>query len=1155
MAESRTKPDKAQKRKWALSELWKKLHFGHIASGKKEDSWKGMEAAYRFGLDPFRKHLLAQISARIKRKKLMSYRTEEPTLSPVRLELICHGTIVSRQTDGATRQIIRNWPEDLVVENHTIYDEKNEEYIKIQNTKILDNINNTFVVEIDVEKDLVGNHDLMIKGRPVVVFAESGHEIEERILIGSESVPIIQTTSVSNGKITEFLIPIHKSEIDSRLKKEIGAISIREWKPKSGTEIIDNGQVLLENWTGNKEITLQSLPQSNRLVTSEGILLSWKKQKTDGFWVKLTADVQGDAVYDPVDALFESGDIRELVDEDRNPFQIYERNRDLRILRLDKNPDGRNLHLPTFLGDLFNQKTAIERLQGAPLTHHIPLMDLATSLEHKYIKPWPKFDKIKNPIVNWKTRVASGAEGSKEQQNFILKSLSSPDFSLLEGPPGSGKTETIGELILQLLSEPGKSPKILLCGNTQASIDNVLSRFAKEDLVQPLRLVNSKRWRKNPDDRDALVYDTDIHQWTEPEQVNALREKLGQAAKDLSNNELSDFVFRRANLVCATMGTVVQHPHIKKVLGDPDNHVPPKALFDVLIIDEASKTTFTEFLVPAIFCKKWVLVGDVAQLPPFTNQEDISGMLDILESNDEVDAQALRQACLRIKMAQDDFNLKRVPRLLVEKAPVVAAMQLEWNARLVRNEKEYSDHVLSKITIGFIGSNVELINNQSMKSFNTKSLRLDDWETIGRIRLAMMECQIVVLSESLAAEFGEVLLSNHHLPIDMMNKDTMKSTSRHLPDRLKYRLSLEKSRLLHRFEGERSRRHPFSNARGLVPQSTTWGKEVAWRVQRVYEMQTSENNELRLRYLNETKSLLPCFSNAKEWAFEVEKIRCFSLPSILESLQYGFMSREGRGAAPEQLAPRRLTTLSSGFPEEAKKTRFESIKHQHRMHWSISKFPRTEFYQSNDGQARLQDADSTLSSRVNFSFIKGNGAAQSQERRFWIDVNGGHQTASGNAAEVREAMKILTCFLQWFDSPYASDFQNTSIVLLTPYVNQSRLLREAANQVLKSWNSRLRGTRANVYFQNGRKVVLFCSTVDKFQGQEADVVLFSLRNVSRQGNMDSPNRANVGLTRAKEALFMIGKKSNYTNAYDPMLKRLATDMSEGTSRNYWRPKE
>jgi superfamily I DNA and/or RNA helicase len=319
-------------------------------------------------------------------------------------------------------------------------------------------------------------------------------------------------------------------------------------------------------------------------------------------------------------------------------------------------------------------------------------------------------------------------------------------------------------------------------------------------------------------------------------------------------------------------------------------------------------------------------------------------------------------------------------------------------------------------------------------------------------------------------------------------------------------------------------------------------------------MQTSENIELRTKYLNETKSLLPCSSNAEEWAIEVEKIRCFSLPSILESLQYGFMSQEGRGAAPEQLAPRRMTTLSSGFPEEAKNTRFESIRHQHRMHWSISKFPRTEFYQASDGGERLQDANSTLNSRVNFTFLTNKSTLRQQERRYWIDVKDGHQDRRGNAAEVREAMNILSSFLDWFDSLEAIEFKNSSLVLLTPYVNQSRLLREAANQVLKKWNSGLRGTRANVLFKNGRKVVIFCSTVDKFQGQEADVVVFSLRNVHRQGNMDSPNRANVGLTRAREAMFVVGKKANYTKAFDPMLKRLAKDMSLGTSNNYWRKK-
>ena len=87
-----------------------------------------------------------------------------------------------------------------------------------------------------------------------------------------------------------------------------------------------------------------------------------------------------------------------------------------------------------------------------------------------------------------------------------------------------------------------------------------------------------------------------------------------------------------------------------------------------------------------------------------------------------------------------------------------------------------------------------------------------------------------------------------------MDKETMKSISKHLPERLKYRLSLEKLRLQHRFEGEGYGRNPFSNSRGLGPESTTWGKQVAWRIQRVYEMQTSENTELRAKYLNETNN-------------------------------------------------------------------------------------------------------------------------------------------------------------------------------------------------------------------------------------------------------------------------------------------------------------
>lgn len=38
--------------------------------------------------------------------------------------------------------------------------------------------------------------------------------------------------------------------------------------------------------------------------------------------------------------------------------------------------------------------------------------------------------------------------------------------------------------------------------------------------------------------------------------------------------------------------------------------------FDYLIIDESSKTTFQEFLVPAMYAKKWIIVGDTDSLAP-----------------------------------------------------------------------------------------------------------------------------------------------------------------------------------------------------------------------------------------------------------------------------------------------------------------------------------------------------------------------------------------------------------------------------------------------------------------------------------------------------------------------------------------------------------
>jgi hypothetical protein len=50
--------------------------------------------------------------------------------------------------------------------------------------------------------------------------------------------------------------------------------------------------------------------------------------------------------------------------------------------------------------------------------------------------------------------------------------------------------------------------------------------------------------------------------------------------------------------------------------------------FDLLIVDEVSKMTLSEFLAIAVKAKRWILVGDPQQLPPYNNSEENGPTLD-----------------------------------------------------------------------------------------------------------------------------------------------------------------------------------------------------------------------------------------------------------------------------------------------------------------------------------------------------------------------------------------------------------------------------------------------------------------------------------------------------------------------------------------------
>jgi superfamily I DNA and/or RNA helicase len=82
-----------------------------------------------------------------------------------------------------------------------------------------------------------------------------------------------------------------------------------------------------------------------------------------------------------------------------------------------------------------------------------------------------------------------------------------------------------------------------------------------------------------------------------------------------NTEELSQRMAKYVNLVCATTIGIASDEFFG------DGRPFEQKQFDMLIIDEAGKVTEAEFLVAATRAKKWVIVGDHKQLPPYYDRK------------------------------------------------------------------------------------------------------------------------------------------------------------------------------------------------------------------------------------------------------------------------------------------------------------------------------------------------------------------------------------------------------------------------------------------------------------------------------------------------------------------------------------------------------
>src|SRR6266700_6199224 len=207
----------------------------------------------------------------------------------------------------------------------------------------------------------------------------------------------------------------------------------------------------------------------------------------------------------------------------------------------------------------------------------------------------PQFDTTKN--------VPPRTDFNAEQNLAVERAMQMRDYLLIHGPPGTGKTSVIAEIVKRFCL---RGQRVMLAAFTNQAVDTMLKRLDSEGLHEFMRLGSERSV-------DSAIAD------------RLLKRLVGQNLKYVDTLEAVQDLLRSVPIVASTTATWSSdkfNPPYSNGVGENKENAPFQ--FDVAIIDEAGQLTVPAILGALRFAKHFILVGDEKQLPPLVLSQEAS---------------------------------------------------------------------------------------------------------------------------------------------------------------------------------------------------------------------------------------------------------------------------------------------------------------------------------------------------------------------------------------------------------------------------------------------------------------------------------------------------------------------------------------------------